>query len=221
LEYGHVGGPLSSCEVRLAYLHDVNIEGIEPSTYGELCIRHTSQPLGYLQENTVDNDGWVHTGDVFKVNLDAGSFVFLERQEFVLKSKSGWAVLPQRLEMVYRQSEFVAQIIVYTEACINGLVAVVVPDQNSVMKNWAGRASDFRSVCRDSELTKFLLKALRELANSKGLKTYELIKELIIEPTPWTTKEFITSNIKIRRNAILKKYQIQLQESVQKLSSFS
>ena len=217
LEYGHVGGPLSSCEVKLAYLEEIAIEGLEPSKYGELCIRHTSAPLGYLDESIVDSEGWVHTGDIFKINDEVFSFVFLDRVEFISKSKIGWAVLPQRLELVYRQSEFVAQILLCSDSRINGLVAVVVPNQNFVMKTWAGRASDFRSLCRDVELQKFIMKHFRELAHSKGLKAYEVVKELIIEPVPWTTKEFITNNLKLKRNALLRKYHDQIQELIQKI----
>lgn len=215
--FGHVGGPLSSCEIKLSYLQDVTIEGIESSKYGELCIRHTSEPLGYLDESIVDSEGWLHTGDIFKVNDEVFNFVYLERIEFVMKSKCGWAVLPQKLEHFYRQSEFVAQILVYSDYRINGLIGIIVPNQGYVMKNWAGRASDFKALCKGPELIKFVGKNLRELANRKALRPYELIREIILEPVPWTSHEFITSNLKIKRNVLIKKYENQIQEIVQKV----
>ena len=110
-----------------------------------------------------------------------------------------------------------AQILICSDSRVNGVIAVVVPNQNFIMKTWAGRASDFRSLCRDIELQKYILKNFKELAQSKGLKGYELVKGLIIEPLPWTTKEFITNNLKLKRNALLKKYQEQIQEVIQKI----
>lgn len=217
LEFGHVGGPLSSCEVKLFYLPEIRIEGIDPSKYGELCIRHTSTPLGYLDEGIVDSEGWVHTGDIFKVNDEVFSFVFLDRIDFSCKSKDGWAVLPQRLEIVYRQSEFVAQIMVCADERICGVVAVVVPNQNFVMKSWAGRASDYRTLCRDNELNKVIVKNLRELAQARGMKAYETVRGVIIEPVPWTTKEFITNNLKVRRNELIRKYQERVEEVIKKV----
>lgn len=221
LIFGHVGGPLSSCEIKLSYLQDTTIEGIESTKYGELCIRHTTVPLGYLHENIVDSEGWLHTGDIFKINEETFNFVFLERIDFVMKSKNGWAILPQRLEHLYRQSEFVAQILVYSDYRINGLIAIVVPNQAFVMAKWAGRASDFKALCKGPELFKYIGKNLRELANSKGLKTYEFVREVIIEPTPWTSNDFITSNLKIRRNKVIKRYENQIQEIVQKIMTTS
>jgi long-subunit acyl-CoA synthetase (AMP-forming) len=118
---------------------------------------------------------------------------------------------------VYRQSEFVAQIMVCADERICGVVAVVVPNQNFVMKSWAGRASDYRTLCRDNELNKVIVKNLRELAQARGMKAYETVRGVIIEPVPWTTKEFITNNLKVRRNELIRKYQERVEEVIKKV----
>jgi long-chain acyl-CoA synthetase len=66
---GHVGGPGVGVEFKLEDLEEMKYtrNSIKPS--GEICIRGPALFKGYfrnkkLTDETVDKDGWLHTGDV-------------------------------------------------------------------------------------------------------------------------------------------------------------
>ncbi|MBF6051129.1 AMP-dependent synthetase [Streptomyces eurocidicus] len=98
---GSVGKPLPSTECRL-----VSPESgldVAPGAEGELWIRGPQVMRGYLGRPTetaevVDEDGWLHTGDLARVDED-GWFFISDRVKELIKYK-GYQVLPGELEAV-------------------------------------------------------------------------------------------------------------------------
>ncbi|MFE2429480.1 4-coumarate--CoA ligase family protein [Streptomyces sp. NPDC059373] len=94
---GTVGRLIPSTEMRI-----VPLEGTAPGT-GEILIRGPQVMRGYLgrPEDTdamIDEDGWVHTGDVGRV--DAGGWLYVvDRVKELIKYK-GYQVAPAELEAV-------------------------------------------------------------------------------------------------------------------------
>lgn len=91
----HVGPPLPCCAIKLKDVPEMNYYAT--SGQGEICIKGTNVFKGYFKEpertrETLDEDGWLHTGDIgtflgvscsdnpgvwSKIALDYGMFVFL------------------------------------------------------------------------------------------------------------------------------------------------
>jgi len=72
-----------------------------PSEAGELWVRGPNVMLGYLGQDaatheTIDADGFLHTGDIARVNHD-GSFEIVDRLKELIKYK-GYQVAPAELE---------------------------------------------------------------------------------------------------------------------------
>ncbi len=68
---------------------------------GELCIRGPSVMLGYLNNpkataNTIDKDGFLHTGDIAEIDED-GYYYIVDRLKELIKYK-GFQVAPAELE---------------------------------------------------------------------------------------------------------------------------
>lgn len=212
----HIGGPLASSDIRIAYVNDLLLEGIEGSKYGELHISRSCAPLEY-DKDRIDED-WVRTGDVFRVLDGVKAFYFIDRLDYIMKVRSGWSVAPQRLELAYKQCPLVSQIVVYTDIRLDFLIAVVVPNEINVLKFWPNKTVSFSWICLDQGFKKTLAGKLLELAGSKGLRSYEYIKEIIIEPVPWTGQEYTTSNLKLKRHVIIDKYRPDIENLIQSIS---
>ncbi|PAA53158.1 hypothetical protein BOX15_Mlig028975g1 [Macrostomum lignano] len=65
----HTGRPMLGIEVRLADAPDADCPNAEADGRGELCIRGPTCFAGYFKQpersaETLDSDGWVHTGDI-------------------------------------------------------------------------------------------------------------------------------------------------------------
>ena len=78
-EAGHVGGPLISCEVKLVDIPEMNYtskdmdDNMNWAPRGEICTRGPSIFKGYFKmrretKETIDREGWLHSGDVGRLN---------------------------------------------------------------------------------------------------------------------------------------------------------
>ncbi len=104
LSRGTIGFPIANIECKLVNV-DTGVEIEMPeegsSEPGELWVRGPNVMLGYLGRDdatheTVDDDGFLHTGDIAQVNHD-GSFEIVDRLKELIKYK-GYQVAPAELE---------------------------------------------------------------------------------------------------------------------------
>jgi len=97
---GSIGLPIPSTE---ACVKDENNNILDIGEAGELCIRGPQVMVGYWNNpeataNTIDSDGWLHTGDVAEMDKD-GFFRIVDRlKDMILVS--GFNVFPNEIEGV-------------------------------------------------------------------------------------------------------------------------
>jgi acyl-CoA synthetase (AMP-forming)/AMP-acid ligase II len=107
--HGSVGWPLADTEVRLVSTENgADVGACEP---GEIWIRGPQVMKGYLNRPdatraTVDAGGWLHTGDIGKVDGDGHLFV-VDRVKELIKYKA-WQIAPAELEAVLLTHPLVA-----------------------------------------------------------------------------------------------------------------
>ncbi|MFC8825617.1 4-coumarate--CoA ligase family protein [Streptomyces sp. NPDC057137] len=107
---GAVGKLLPSTEMRIVSLDDPGTDAPEGAT-GEVLIRGPQVMKGYLGQpeetaHMIDTDGWVHTGDVGRVDADGWLFV-VDRVKELIKYK-GFQVAPADLEALLLTHESIA-----------------------------------------------------------------------------------------------------------------
>lgn len=109
---------------------------------GELCVKGPNVTQGYKDNpeataNTIDKDGWFHTGDIVRID-EEGNFYVVDRIKELIKYK-GFQVAPVELEAVLLQCPHVADagvIGIYDEAQGTEIpLAFVVIHQHLQQKN--------------------------------------------------------------------------------------
>src|SRR5919199_397908 len=106
---GSIGPPIPSTECKVADLLDGRDLG--PGEDGEVWIRGPQVMQGYLGDDeataaTLDEDGWLHTGDIGHADED-GWFYLVDRLKELIKVK-GFQVAPAELEALLLEHPAVA-----------------------------------------------------------------------------------------------------------------
>ena len=128
---------------------------------GELCIKGPQVMKGYWQRpeetaNVIDDDGWLHTGDMAKMDADGFFYIVDRKKDMILVS--GFNVSPNEVEDVIASMEGVLEV-----------AAIGVPDEKS------GEAVKVFVVKKDPSLTAEQVKAYcRE--NLTGYKQPRLVE---------------------------------------------
>jgi 4-coumarate--CoA ligase len=100
ISMGSIGFPIANLEAKLIDT-ETGAEVTEPDQPGEIWVRGPNIMLGYLgredaTRETIDADGFLHTGDIATVG-PAGEFCIVDRLKELIKYK-GYQVAPAELE---------------------------------------------------------------------------------------------------------------------------
>ncbi len=116
---------------------EVKIEKETPDQItGEICVRGENVMEGYYksEEDTskvIDNDGWLHTGDLGYVDDDG--FIFIKgRSKSMILGANGKNIYPEEIESMLNNRHAVAESVVVHRN--EKLVAMVFPDNEVVKK---------------------------------------------------------------------------------------
>ena len=180
--------------------------------------------------------GWLHTGDIGTFD-STGALKVIDRKKNIFKLSQGEYIAPEKIENVYSQSSYVAQIFVHGESLKSCLVAVIVPEK-SVVENWwkkycgtgASEAqhhegqvvdsskSTYESIMETIELKSMILEDLIQLGKKNGLAAFEQVKDIILSSEMWTIENnFLTPTYKAKRNLLMNHFYPQIQQLYEKL----
>lgn len=180
------------------------------SERGEILVRGPSVFAGYLNmpEKTAEAviDGWLHTGDVGKVDED-GYFYITDRMKDIIITAGGKNITPSEWENQLKFSLYV------TDAVVIGdrrpfMSCLVMLDEENVAQ-WAQdrdvHFSDFKSLCRAPEVIALIgeevARVNKEFARVEQIREYRLIEERLT-----AEDEELTPTMKLKRSLINKKY---------------
>lgn len=121
LKFGSVGVPAPNTECKIIDLE--NGATLGPNERGEVCVRGPQIMTGYLNNpeataQTIDPDGWLHTGDIGYADED-GHFYIVDRAKELIKYK-GFQVAPAELEAV-----------LVTHPCVADAAVIPYPDDEA------------------------------------------------------------------------------------------
>ncbi|KAJ8015157.1 hypothetical protein DPEC_G00023230 [Dallia pectoralis] len=217
---GHVGAPLSCNTVKLVDVADMNYLAADGE--GEVCVKGANVFSGYLMDpertqETIDADGWVHTGDIGKW-LPNGTLKIVDRKKHIFKMAQGEYIAPEKIENIYTHCDAVAQIFVHGDSLQACLVAIIVPDPD-FLPVWAqkrGLKGSYTELCSNMNVKKAILEDILKLGKNAGLKSFEQVRDITLHTEMFSIQNgLLTPTLKAKR-AELRTY---FREDIDKLYS--
>jgi long-chain acyl-CoA synthetase len=175
---------------------DVRIDQPDAHGIGEIVAKGPNVMIGYFEnpEATAETlqDGWLHTGDLGRIDADGNVFIVGRKKEMILGA-SGENVYPDELEELYRDSRYIKEMSVVGlptgEAGLETVAALIVPDyEQGDGEHRLGR-EDVREAVREH---------VKKV--SKGLPLYKRLKVVHL----WDHDLPKTASRKVRRRDVVK-----------------
>ena len=194
---GTVGPLIDNMEVKIA-------------ADGEILTKSASVMKGYynkpdLTKETIDADGWLHTGDIGE--LVNGRFLKItDRKKEMFKTSGGKYIAPQVIESKLKEDPLIEQAMV-VGADQKFPSALVVPSFVD-LKGWCKRHGV--ADAPDAELVKNvkvveLYEGLVKKYNN-SFAQWEQVKKIVLLPEQWTVESGeMTPTMKVKRKAITEK----------------
>jgi len=205
---GTIGRAASGTEVRV------------DSRNGELLIRGPNVFMGYLNQpektrETIDADGWLHTGDVGTVDAD-GYFRIMDRMKDIIITAGGKNITPSEFENELKFSPYL------TDAVVIGdrrpyLVAIIMIDQENVERYAQDNDvpfSNYASLTTAPAVVELILaevtKVNKKFARVEQIKTFWLLDTQLS-----AEDEELTPTMKLKRKFVEAKYAQQIEKMYQ------
>jgi long-chain acyl-CoA synthetase len=182
---------------------------------GELLVRGGNVMVGYYKEpektaETIDADGWVHSGDIGEVGLN-GQFRIVDRKKELIITSAGKNISPANLESVAKSSPIIGQAAAVGDS--RNFISVLITLDPQVAPGWSkAHGVEASSVAELSQHPAVIDEVRRALtAGNSHLSRVEQFKRFTILPNEWTAEtEELTPTMKLKRRVISKKYENQI-----------
>lgn len=196
--FGTVGPAIDGVEVKIA-------------ADGEVLTRGHHIMKGYygrpdLTAETIDAEGWFHTGDIGEL-IDNKFLKITDRKKEIFKTAGGKYVAPQTLENKYKESTFIEQIMVLGENR-KFPIALIVPNF-AALKSWAAfKGIPYSTPEEMIKQPQVLEKFEKEIAHgSVGFGKWEQVKRFALLPQEWSIEGTeLTPKLSLKRKVILEKH---------------
>ena len=182
---------------------------------GELLVRGGNVMVGYYRDpaktaDTIDADGWVHSGDIAELGPD-GHFRIVDRKKELIITSSGKNISPANLEAVAKSSPIIGQAVAIGDGHSFITVLVVLDPQVAPMWGKAhGIASSSMAELAEHPSTIAEVRRALTIANTH-LSRIEQFKRFTILPDEWSPEsEELTPTMKLKRRVIHTKYKDQI-----------
>ncbi|MCF8175703.1 MAG: long-chain fatty acid--CoA ligase [Burkholderiaceae bacterium] len=195
---GSIGIPGTPGEIRL-------------SDEGEILVRGPNVFMGYLNQpektaETIDADGWLHTGDVGSVDED-GFYRISDRLKDIIITAGGKNITPSELENQIKFSPYVTDAVVIGDARPY-LTCLIMIDQENVEKYAQDHDvpfSNYASLTRSDEVQK-LIGGEIERVNHEFARVEQIKKFRLLEKKLGAEDEELTPTMKLKRKLVSQKY---------------
>ena len=201
---GSIGPAASYNEVR-----------IDPAT-GEILVRGPNVFKGYLNlpektAETIDADGWLHTGDVGTIDAD-GYLRITDRMKDIIITAGGKNITPSELENELKFSPYVTDAVVVGDKRAY-LTVIIMIDQENIEKYAQDNDvpfSNYASLTRAHEV-QALVQAEVDRVNARFARVEQIKKFFLLDTQLTAEDEELTPTMKLKRKLVEHKYAAQIE----------
>ena len=233
-----IGGVANTMEYKLVDLPDMNYLSTDvnpktgkPEPRGEICSRGPYIMQGYFKDmkryrESVDEDGWLHSGDVGVILSDQGNALrIIDRSKNLFKLSQGEYVAPDKVQNILINSKYIIQLFLHGVSLYNYSIALVYPElkeciaflkEGKKMGDIDYDKITYNDLFGNKIMEKEIIKDCDIIGRKFGLKGFEIPKKIRIINEGFTTENnLLTSTLKMKLANIRKKYDKVLEDLYQ------
>lgn len=194
---GTVGRPMGEVEVKFA-------------EDGEILVRTQAMLIEYYKnaKATSDNivDGWFKTGDIGEFNAQ-GYLRITDRKKDIIITSGGKNVAPQKIENIAKTKPHISQMVVIGEKR-NFLTALIGIEKEAFIPDLEALGLSpnitVQELAEHQGVRDFIQKEIDEV--NTELARFETIKKFSIITEEFTTDNFLTPSLKVKRKVVTERY---------------
>ena len=178
---------------------------------GEILVRGPVNTPGYHRQDDatralIDEDGWVHTGDIGTLD-DDGFFSVVDRKKELIITSAGKNIAPSNIENYLKESPLIGHAMAIGDSrpyvvavlTLDGEIAPVVAEQMGI------EFTDLADLAGKPEIQAMVQQAV-DAANER-LSRPEQVKAFELLPVEWTAEsDELTPTLKLKRRIVNSKY---------------
>ena len=178
---------------------------------GEILARGPNIMQGYYKlpeatTETIDTDGWLHTGDIGEIDSD-GYLKITDRKKELLKTAGGKYIAPQPIELAVKRNKFVANAMLYGDRRKFPIILIVPNFDN--LERWAReRSLTYGTHAELIALADVHAKIEREVMSMLSqLAKFETPKKVVLLEKDFTIESGeLTPTLKVKRRIVQQHY---------------
>jgi long-chain acyl-CoA synthetase len=185
------------------------------SPTGEICMKGLNMTAGYFRDKkntalTIDNDGWLHTGDVGRIVYADQGLKIIDRVKEIFKLAQGEYIAPSKLEGAYSLSPYVEQLCIHGDSHHTFVIAIIFPSRLK-LKHFLVEKGLLKEDSKLEEVDDFFEKevlqdelraSFNKIAKEKNFNSLERISKMIIGREMFTLQNgLLTDTMKMKRKS--------------------
>ena len=182
---------------------------------GEILIKGDFLFMGYLNQpektaETVDKDGWLHTGDVGLID-EEGYVKITDRMKDIIITAGGKNITPSEIENLLKFSPYISDAVVIGDkrAYLTCLVMIERETVEKFAQDLDVPFTNYTSLCRSKEVQDLIWSEI-ERVNGNFARVETIKRFFLIEQQLTPEDEELTPTMKLKRSFVNAKYKDQI-----------